>query len=122
MGVLVQKGEAHLIEQNVPRIDILRAGHHGSRTSTHTSTLNALCPSHVILSLGNNNRFGFPHAETIRRIRRHGAGLWRTDADGRITVTFHNGYEIGAVNQVPLLAQQQPSFTRCQPPRSNDLN
>ncbi len=89
MGDLEQKGEAHLIRQNVPRIDILRAGHHGSRTSTHAATLSILCPSHVVLSLGDQNRFGFPHAETVRRIRRHGAGLWRTDSDGRITVKFH---------------------------------
>lgn len=122
MGDLEKKGEAHLLTQNVPRIDILRAGHHGSRTSTHASTLNGLCPSHVVLSLGDQNRFGFPHRETVRRIRRHGAALWSTATDGRITVKFRRGYEIGAINQRPIFSHKQASLQRCQPPKSTDLN
>ncbi|MGB0648425.1 MAG: DNA internalization-related competence protein ComEC/Rec2, partial [Bradymonadia bacterium] len=86
MGDLEQRGEANLLAKAPPKVDVIRAGHHGSRTSTHHSLLNRLCPKHVVLSLGHENQFGFPHKEVVRRIERHASSLWRTDIDGRITI------------------------------------
>jgi competence protein ComEC len=66
-------------------VDVLKAGHHGSRTATGGGWLGELTPRAVILSVGVN-RYGHPTAETVERIRASGASLWRTDRDGTVTV------------------------------------
>lgn len=121
MGDLERKGEQFLMTQKPPRIDVLRVGHHGSRTSTQAALLGTLCPSHVVMSLGFGNHFGFPHRETIQRVRQHGAGLWRTDLDGRVVVTFNDDLKIGAVNQDlrPIISPTRKK--RCYPPASTAL-
>ncbi len=122
MGDLERKGETHLIKQGPPRVDILRAGHHGSRTSTHSALLNTLCPSQVVVSLGYDNRFGFPHSEVTQRIRRHRAGLWRTDLDGRIVVSFDAGLHIMSPNQETVTITDLVSKQRCQPAAKTAFN
>jgi len=61
------------------RSDLLKAGHHGSRTSTTDAFLRAVHPAHVIYSVGAHNPFGFPHLEVVDRVRSSGATAWRTD-------------------------------------------
>lgn len=122
MGDLEKRGEMFLIEQAPPKVDVLRIGHHGSRTSTHAALLNTLCPAHLVMSLGLGNRFGFPHQETMRRIRRHGAGLWRTDLDGRIVIRFNETLEMEAVNQALLPTQRRITKRRCHHPPKTALN
>jgi competence protein ComEC len=68
------------------RSDVLKAGHHGSRTSSTEAFLRAVRPSHVVFSVGAHNPFGFPHFEVEERARSFGAATWRTDG-GAITVT-----------------------------------
>ena len=101
MGDLEKPGEEYLIAQSPPRVDVLRAGHHGSRTSTHHPLMRTLRPKHVILSLGHENKFGFPHRDVVRRIERHKSTLWRTDIDGRITIEMSPNPKIYGVNQRP---------------------
>ena len=98
-GDLETLGEQRLIEKNIGRVDILRAGHHGSRTSTHSTFLEKIQPSDVVLSMGRNNRFGFPHAEVVFRVRKYGARIWRTDRDGRVSVNLNGAPTIRAVFQ-----------------------
>jgi competence protein ComEC len=52
-----------------PRVDVLIAGHHGSRGSTGTLWLDALQPRLALISRGANNRFGFPHEAVLQRLR-----------------------------------------------------
>lgn len=66
------------------RADVLKAGHHGSRSSTTQAFLQAVAPKHVVLSLGAHNRFGFPHRAVVSRIEAFGARMWRTDTQGAI--------------------------------------
>lgn len=73
------------------RAQLLKAGHHGSRTSTSAPFLRAVAPAHAVLSLGPSNPFGFPHAEVLERLHAAGARVWRTDrgavrawTDGRV--------------------------------------
>ena len=68
------------------RSDVLKAGHHGSRTSSTEAFLRAVRPSHVIFSVGAHNPFGFPHFEVDERARSFGAATWRTDR-GAVTAT-----------------------------------
>jgi competence protein ComEC len=80
--------EQDLLQACAPclRADVLKAGHHGSRSSTTDAFLAAVGPAHVVLSLGPNNRFGFPHREVTARLEAAGLEIWRTDQDGAVTV------------------------------------
>jgi competence protein ComEC len=59
--------------------DLLKVGHHGSRTSTSAELLDALEPRVALLSCGRRNRFGHPAAETLARAKDAGVPLLRTD-------------------------------------------
>jgi competence protein ComEC len=67
-------------------IDLLKVGHHGSRGSSGDEWLDSLRPKAAVISVGRNN-YGHPAAQTLSRLRRHRAAVWRTDQDGSVTVT-----------------------------------
>jgi competence protein ComEC len=69
------------------RADVLKVGHHGSRTSSSSRFLSAVGPSEAIISVGCRNRFGHPHPNTLASLAEAHARVWRTDRDGAITVT-----------------------------------
>lgn len=69
------------------RADLLKVGHHGSRTSSSAPFLAAVKPSVATLSCGVRNRFGHPHLNAVTSLRRTGAQLFRTDVDGAIRWT-----------------------------------
>lgn len=60
-------------------VDVLRAAHHGSKTSSNESFLEAVSPEAVIISVGNNNEFGHPHDEVIERLIEAGADIYLTE-------------------------------------------
>ena len=64
--------------------DVLKAGHHGSRTSTGEVWIEAVRPAHVVISAGEGNSYGHPHEEVVERINTHGAALHSTQ-EGRVT-------------------------------------
>lgn len=68
---------------SVQRVDILKAGHHGSKTSTGEQLLQKTDPNLIIISAGRNNRYGHPHAEVLERTRNR--TVMRTDQSGMIT-------------------------------------
>lgn len=78
--------EAALVERQGAWLasDVLKAGHHGSRTSSSDRFLDAVKPSHVVLSLGRGNGFGFPHKEVMERLRARDIECLRTDVHGLI--------------------------------------
>ena len=61
--------------------DILKAGHHGSKTSTSEDFLQAVSPQFAIISSGRKNRYGHPHQEVIDRLNSLGIKIFRTDLD-----------------------------------------
>jgi competence protein ComEC len=68
-------------------VDLLKVGHHGSATASSDAWLSELSPWAAVISVGRGNRYGHPNPATLERLQRHGAGIWRTDRDGTITVT-----------------------------------
>jgi competence protein ComEC len=69
------------------RADLLKGGHHGSRTSTSPEWLSAVQPAFVTLSCGVRNRFGHPHPMTLETLRRAGVPALRTDRYGSVEWT-----------------------------------
>ncbi|MFN0150957.1 MAG: DNA internalization-related competence protein ComEC/Rec2 [bacterium] len=71
---------------DVPRGAILKVAHHGSRGSSPERMLSALRPPVAIISAGVRNRYRHPHEETLARLSRAGAMVYRTDRDGAVTI------------------------------------
>ena len=67
---------------DIPDVDILMAGHHGSKHSTSEELLTAVSPETVCISAGKNNPFGHPAAELLQRLERFGCTVYRTDLHG----------------------------------------
>lgn len=67
--------------------DVLKAGHHGSSTSTSDEFLEAVSPSCAVISCAEGNKYGHPHAETMNKFRQAGITVYRTDEQGTITVS-----------------------------------
>jgi competence protein ComEC len=86
-GDIGREGERAVLPRLEPgRLTILKAGHHGSATSSTTEFLDALRPAVVIFSAGRDNRFGHPHPDVVRRFEAMGTAIFRTDRDGTVMV------------------------------------
>ena len=86
-GDMEGEGERRLVEAvSLPGIDVLVAGHHGSATSTTPELLEAAKPKLALISVGLNNKYGHPGAETLYELDRTGAKIYRTDLYGTIEV------------------------------------
>lgn len=66
------------------RADVLKVGHHGSRTSTTSAFLAAVAPEIAVIPCGEQNRYGHPHPEVLARLG--GVRVYRTDEDGNVTI------------------------------------
>lgn len=74
---------------------LLKAPHHGSKTSSSNVFLKAVDPKAVLISVGAGNEYGHPHEIIRKRYEKHGYDIYRTDTDGTITVTTDGkGYTI----------------------------
>jgi competence protein ComEC len=91
-GDLDQPGEEE-ITQLYPNItfDILKVGHHGSKTSSSEIFLKHFKPKVALISVGEKNRFGHPHKEVIEKLTNMGTTIFRTDFQGQIDYRFFNG-------------------------------
>lgn len=82
-----RSGEKALLKANsLPDVDILVAGHHGSKNSTSNELLDAVQPELIIVSAGRNNSFGHPAPEMLERASQHGCEVKRTDLQGSILI------------------------------------
>jgi len=85
-GDLSKDGEAKIIKKyNLPEIDILKVGHHGSKSSSGKIMLSQLKPKLAIISVGRNN-FGHPAREVINRFNKLKIKYLRTDQQGMIKI------------------------------------
>ncbi|HEX5657122.1 MAG TPA: DNA internalization-related competence protein ComEC/Rec2 [Polyangiales bacterium] len=82
-GDIEREAEADLIAR-IGHADVLKLGHHGSRTSSAPEFLRAVAPILAIASAGRGNGFGHPHPEVVQRL---GTRLLRTDREGGIELT-----------------------------------
>ena len=86
-GDASKKSEEYILNKyNIGKIDVLKIGHHGSKTSTSDELLKELRPSLAIISCGKNNRFNHPHQETIDKLKKYKIKYLRTDISGTIRI------------------------------------
>lgn len=86
-GDLDMEGEEKIIRKypNLS-IDVLKAGHHGSKTSTSEQFVSSSKPKVALISVGERNRYGHPHKEVLERLEN--SIIYRTNVHGAITYRF----------------------------------
>jgi competence protein ComEC len=98
-GDAPQNSERYLFYLNKTELDsdILKVGHHGSRTSTDRDYVLAASPRFAVISLGKDNKYGHPHKETMDTLNALNIPILRTDIEGRISFES-DGKRWGKVN------------------------
>ena len=74
-------------------MDVLKLGHHGSRTSSSKKFLNAVSPRYSIISCGVDNDYGHPHKETMEKLSNLDTTVLRTDVMGNIRI-YSDGHTL----------------------------
>jgi len=81
--------EEDLIDKyNLKNIDVLKVGHHGSKTSSSKDFIDKINPEYSIISVGKNNRYGHPNKEVLDNLNE--SKIYRTDEDGSIMFKIKN--------------------------------
>ena len=89
MGDASSTTEKEIIDKyNLPDIDVLKVGHHGSRTSSSIEFINEINPEYSIISVGKNNRYGHPNKEVLDALEE--SKIYRTDQNGSIMFKINN--------------------------------
>ena len=89
MGDAGVEEEKDLIKKyNLQNIDVLKVGHHGSKTSSSKNFINEINPKYSIISVGKNNRYGHPNKEVLNNL--DDSKIYRTDIDGSIRFKIKN--------------------------------
>ncbi len=99
-GDAEQDAELSMLK-SVQDIDILKIGHHGSKTSSTVAFLKRSAPEYAIISAGEENRFGHPHAIVVSRLKDMYSDYFITGIDGDVLVTSKGGEPIVAVFPLP---------------------
>ena len=77
-----------LDKYNLTNIDVLKVGHHGSKTSSGKEFINEINPKYSVISVGKNNRYGHPNKEVLNNLK--DSKIYRTDQDGSIMFKIKN--------------------------------
>jgi competence protein ComEC len=86
-GDMDETGEQILVSRyDLPQVELLVAGHHGSKYASSELLLETVQPETAVISVGENNRYGHPTAEALARLWGIGADIYRTDQNGSITI------------------------------------
>ena len=91
MGDLEKQEEA---KRKWNEVDVLKAGHHGSNTSSTQEFLNQVKPKYVFVSAGKNNKYRLPNVKAMERIEKTGAKIFRTDVNESSFWLTSNGNDI----------------------------
>ena len=94
MGDAGVEVEENLIEKyNLTNIDVLKVGHHGSKTSSSKEFIDSINPNYSLISVGKNNRYGHPNNEVLENLEN--SIIYRTDKQGSIMLKIKkNKFEI----------------------------
>ena len=97
-GNLEEKGEKGLLKHYPDlKIDVLKAGQHGSKQSSSSAFLEQLKPEVILISVGKSNRTKLPHQETLTRLETINSKVYRTDQQGAIRFKGWNSWKIESI-------------------------
>ncbi len=99
---------------DVGPVTVVKAPHHGSRTSSTPRFVERTRPRYVVFCVGRRNRFGFPHPEVVERYEAVGAECFRTDLDGAVRF-LSDGRDVRV--ETFLAREAVPTARRLPPPR-----
>ncbi len=102
----IEKAGEECLTSSYPSIpaDILKAPHHGSNTSSTTELLQSVSPSGAVISCGEKNAYGHPHADVLKRYSEHGIPIYCTAYNGAVMV-HSDGKVIHLKTMIPLKGQ-----------------
>ena len=88
-GDVETAGESMIVKHKEDdlKCQVLKAGHHGSKTSSSEKFLRAVEAEAVVISCGAGNDYGHPHAQAMKRFNNHKLKIYRTDENGTVTIT-----------------------------------
>ncbi|HET7433093.1 MAG TPA: ComEC/Rec2 family competence protein, partial [Thermoanaerobaculia bacterium] len=90
-GDIEREAELWLADRDL-RADVLKVAHHGSRSSTSETLLNAVQPRLAFISCGRRNLFGHPHQQVLDALDAHRVRTWRTDREGTLELEIRGGH------------------------------
>lgn len=90
-GDIEEEIDPVILARGLPEIEVLKVAHHGSRTSSTVSFLEAVRPRLAVVSSGRGNPYGHPAPATVERIEAGGARVLRTDTDGTVEIELGPG-------------------------------
>lgn len=89
MGDAIKESENYILNTyNLPKMDILKVGHHGSNTSTSKKLIKKISPKISLISAGKNNIYGHPHQETLKKLKN--SDVYITKKDGAVKINLNN--------------------------------
>ena len=84
----IEKEKDILDKYNISDIDVLKVGHHGSKTSSSKEFIDDINPKYSVISVGKKNRYGHPNKEVLDVLSN--SKIYRTDEDGSIMFKIKN--------------------------------
>lgn len=84
----IKSEESILNDYDIDKVNLLKVGHHGSRTSTSEAFIKKIKPDVALISAGVNNKFNHPHQEIIDRLKKYQVQYYLTSKVGSIEINF----------------------------------
>ncbi|MCB9746465.1 MAG: MBL fold metallo-hydrolase [Alphaproteobacteria bacterium] len=106
--------ERAIMRRELQPCDVLKVAHHGSDHSTSTQLLNMVQPEIALISVGEDNRYGHPGDETIRRLQKARVRIYRTDYTGHVTL-LSTGAGVEVIDGLPWWEPESPRVSAPSP-------
>ena len=102
--------------------DVLKVGHHGAGSASSKSFIKAVSPDVAVISVGEGNSYGHPHADTLAILNEVGADIYRTDEQGTVVVTADQNKKITVDKKASTVKENAPPVVVQTPTEKIDDN
>lgn len=92
--------ELYSQNKNLLKANILKVGHHGSKTSSTSEFINVVRPKIAVIGVGKNNKFGHPNEEVLQRLSDLNCKIFRTDLNGEISIEVNKSSKYKIKKQI----------------------
>lgn len=124
MGDSGKEVEASLPLDKIGKVDVLKIGHHGSKSSSSDVFIKAVAPKYAAICCGKDHKYGHPHQETLNTLSKYKVSTYRTDLNGTVVATS-DGKNV-TIKQSNVVSQavinKAPSSTTSTTPTTSSSN